>query len=460
MICTYCERVIQPNDHFIGGCDEFFCSSICFDKYYEIQRGIIQHGIILEQAAAQRKIDARDSLERNISGLIDYFTFFKTHPITTDIFPEVRDTYNRALEYTTSDCDFAIKSKILILKDVLSQIQSNYDNGKQLYQPIQDKLDREDEIARLKKELQHKNDLLNNPQEVGPYVHEVYGLHGGINTGIRLVIGKIIFYLQQDIMHIYLPQILNLHTKSRDVTITVALMDNENRDNIKSNKPSYIKKTLETINFTVKPDVEYAYTENNPLKISLPEVDFGTHNIFLKISDAEYCYAWYIFDNSDRYYGEKLSQIKTSRLLKNDIDAIQQKIYELENFDRPQQHFSNTTNIPPSQENTSQANPTPGEDIEQSYSIPAAYLGKEVEFEITTKKICSTCNGAGKIGQGPWAIPCFQCGGNKYLDANKKVTVKIPANIENGQLLRLRGLGYPSLNGGPAGNFYIQVNLT
>ncbi len=41
----------------------------------------------------------------------------------------------------------------------------------------------------------------------------------------------------------------------------------------------------------------------------------------------------------------------------------------------------------------------------------------------------------------------------------EKVSVKIPAGISTGKKLRLRGKGYPGMNGGPNGDLYIQVKV-
>ncbi|MDB5198255.1 MAG: molecular chaperone DnaJ [Chitinophagaceae bacterium] len=43
---------------------------------------------------------------------------------------------------------------------------------------------------------------------------------------------------------------------------------------------------------------------------------------------------------------------------------------------------------------------------------------------------------------------------------NKNVRITIPAGIENGQQIRLKGYGAPGVNGGPNGDLYITFNIT
>lgn len=43
---------------------------------------------------------------------------------------------------------------------------------------------------------------------------------------------------------------------------------------------------------------------------------------------------------------------------------------------------------------------------------------------------------------------------------NKNIRITIPAGVENGQQIKLKGYGAPGVNGGPAGDLYIKFNLT
>ncbi|NSW91313.1 MAG: molecular chaperone DnaJ [Firmicutes bacterium] len=70
-------------------------------------------------------------------------------------------------------------------------------------------------------------------------------------------------------------------------------------------------------------------------------------------------------------------------------------------------------------------------------------------------KTCDVCRGEGKIITNP----CYTCGGSGKVRKNVKIKVKIPAGIDNGQTISLRGEGEPGLRGGPAGDLYIDVRV-
>ena len=61
---------------------------------------------------------------------------------------------------------------------------------------------------------------------------------------------------------------------------------------------------------------------------------------------------------------------------------------------------------------------------------------------------CTRCSGRGKIIH----TPCPTCKGNGRVRKQKKVAVNIPAGIDNGQTISLRGLGNEGINGGQPGD--------
>lgn len=67
--------------------------------------------------------------------------------------------------------------------------------------------------------------------------------------------------------------------------------------------------------------------------------------------------------------------------------------------------------------------------------------------------ICDKCRGTGKIIR----TPCDKCRGTGTIRENKKLTVTIPAGIDNGERIALRGMGCDGKNGGPAGDLIITV---
>ena len=70
-------------------------------------------------------------------------------------------------------------------------------------------------------------------------------------------------------------------------------------------------------------------------------------------------------------------------------------------------------------------------------------------------RTCDACRGTGKIIKEP----CQECRGKGYVRVKKKLEVSIPAGIDDGQLISLRGQGDEGRNGGPAGDLVIVVSV-
>ncbi|MGI5885670.1 MAG: DnaJ C-terminal domain-containing protein, partial [Candidatus Spyradocola sp.] len=68
---------------------------------------------------------------------------------------------------------------------------------------------------------------------------------------------------------------------------------------------------------------------------------------------------------------------------------------------------------------------------------------------------CPKCGGEGKI----ISDPCPKCGGKGTVRRQRTITVTIPAGIDNGQALTLRGEGEPGRRGGPAGDLYVAISV-
>ena len=129
-------------------------------------------------------------------------------------------------------------------------------------------------------------------------------------------------------------------------------------------------------------------------------------------------------------------------------------------------------------------------------SFEEAVFGCDKEIELTLKDPCRTCNGTGaKPGTSP--VTCSKCGGKGqvvftqqslfgtvrnvqtcpdcggtgkvikdkcpdchgtgYIASRKKLSVTIPAGIDNGQMVRLREKGEPGRNGGPRGDLLVEA---
>ena len=72
-----------------------------------------------------------------------------------------------------------------------------------------------------------------------------------------------------------------------------------------------------------------------------------------------------------------------------------------------------------------------------------------------TARTCDVCGGSGKIVKEP----CNECKGKGRIKKLTKITVNIPAGIDDGQTIILRGEGAPGIKGGPKGDLYIVVSL-
>jgi molecular chaperone DnaJ len=68
---------------------------------------------------------------------------------------------------------------------------------------------------------------------------------------------------------------------------------------------------------------------------------------------------------------------------------------------------------------------------------------------------CSACSGSGKIIKDP----CKNCRGKGFVKLTKKLSVSIPAGIDNEQRIALRGEGNAGRNGGTAGDLIIEVSV-
>ncbi len=74
----------------------------------------------------------------------------------------------------------------------------------------------------------------------------------------------------------------------------------------------------------------------------------------------------------------------------------------------------------------------------------------------TSTTTCSRCQGKGKIINHP----CKVCNGNGAVKKQKKVSISVPAGIDNDQAISLRGQGNAGKNGGPAGDLVVGINIT
>jgi len=74
-------------------------------------------------------------------------------------------------------------------------------------------------------------------------------------------------------------------------------------------------------------------------------------------------------------------------------------------------------------------------------------------FRISTT--CPICRGTGQVIKDP----CKDCNGKGRVQRTKEVHVTIPAGVDNGNRLRLRGEGEAGRHGGPDGDLYVVINV-
>ncbi len=72
-----------------------------------------------------------------------------------------------------------------------------------------------------------------------------------------------------------------------------------------------------------------------------------------------------------------------------------------------------------------------------------------------TQSACPNCRGTGKIIK----TPCKKCGGKGKVRNSRTLKVKIPAGIDDGQSIQLRGQGGAGSNGGPAGDVIVTIGI-
>jgi molecular chaperone DnaJ len=140
--------------------------------------------------------------------------------------------------------------------------------------------------------------------------------------------------------------------------------------------------------------------------------------------------------------------------------------------------------------------PQRGADLEAELHLPfrQAVQGVTTTLHLTSDAPCSTCHGSGaRPGTAPQICP--QCGGRGVLDENqglfsfstpcpncggrgavvtdpcptcrgtgverrpREVKVRIPAGVDDGQRIRLKGRGGPGRNGGPPGDLFVRTHV-
>lgn len=142
------------------------------------------------------------------------------------------------------------------------------------------------------------------------------------------------------------------------------------------------------------------------------------------------------------------------------------------------------------------AGPARGTDLETALHLAFedAVNGITTTVNVTSDAVCSTCSGTG-AAPGTSPVICATCGGRGVRDENqgmfsfstpcracsgsgmrvetpcttcrgsgvehrpRAIKVRIPAGVDDGQRIRLKGRGGAGANGGPAGDLFVVVHV-
>ncbi len=82
-------------------------------------------------------------------------------------------------------------------------------------------------------------------------------------------------------------------------------------------------------------------------------------------------------------------------------------------------------------------------------------VSRSIFGEFVQQRTCPTCGGLGEALQ----TPCSECAGEGRRVVRRELEVDIPAGIDDGQRIRLRGEGHAGFRGGEAGNAFVLVRV-
>jgi molecular chaperone DnaJ len=103
------------------------------------------------------------------------------------------------------------------------------------------------------------------------------------------------------------------------------------------------------------------------------------------------------------------------------------------------------------------AGPSPGGDIEHEIEVDLleALRGTERQVSVRRPVTCPQCNGTGRRGMRA----CTRCSGTGTIEQRERLNVKIPAGVDDGARVRVRGKGGTGRDGGTPGDLYFRVRV-
>lgn len=83
--------------------------------------------------------------------------------------------------------------------------------------------------------------------------------------------------------------------------------------------------------------------------------------------------------------------------------------------------------------------------------VQRSFLG-----QVMTARPCSACQGYGVV----ISDPCFECSGEGRVRKRRNLTILVPAGVDTGTRIQLAGNGEVGPGAGPAGDLYVEINVT
>jgi DnaJ-class molecular chaperone len=94
-------------------------------------------------------------------------------------------------------------------------------------------------------------------------------------------------------------------------------------------------------------------------------------------------------------------------------------------------------------------------EVNVDLSFEEAFRGVTKQFDIQNDETCPMCHGTGLVREAM----CPTCDGTGHVSKTKTVEVKIPAGVETGSKIRVKGQGSEGDAGGPRGDVYLRINV-
>jgi DnaJ-class molecular chaperone len=94
-------------------------------------------------------------------------------------------------------------------------------------------------------------------------------------------------------------------------------------------------------------------------------------------------------------------------------------------------------------------------EVNVELSFEEAFRGATKRFEIQNDETCPMCHGTGLVREAM----CPTCDGSGHVAKTKTVEVKIPAGVETGSKIRVKGQGGAGDAGGPRGDVYLRITV-